>query len=73
MVETGAPIVVQPNPDSRPSLAEAWQEALDGILGVAYVTIVGLGYLVPITALALLVWFAFRRLTRRTEAATPAA
>jgi hypothetical protein len=74
MVETGAPIVVQPpKPSAHPSLAEAWRKALDGLLGVAYVTIVGLGYLVPIAALGLVVWFGYRRFTRREEVAAPAA
>ena len=52
---------------TRPSLAEAWNKAVDGVLGVAYVTIVGLGYLVPITVLALVAWLAYRRVARREE------
>ncbi|MGE5461285.1 MAG: DUF4349 domain-containing protein [Solirubrobacterales bacterium] len=66
MVETGVPLATTHAKDStRPSLAEAWGKALDGLLGVAYATIVGLGYLVPLTALGLLVWFGYRRVSRR--------
>jgi hypothetical protein len=58
---------------ARPSLAEAWTKAVDGVLGVAYVTIVGLGYLVPITLLALMAWVAYRKVTRHEEARPTAA
>ncbi|HEU4355802.1 MAG TPA: DUF4349 domain-containing protein [Actinomycetota bacterium] len=76
MVEVGAPVVPQQRPsDTRPSLAEAWQKAVDGFLGVAYATVVGLGYLVPIAALGLVAWFGYRRIARRLqpETQTPAA
>jgi hypothetical protein len=74
MVETGVPIALEQRPtDTRPSLAEAWEKALDGFLGVAYATVVGLGYLIPITALALVAWFAFRRVSRRVQAQAPSA
>lgn len=66
MVETGVPVVSDERPsDTRPSLAEAWERAVDGFLSVAYATVVGLGYLVPIAALALVAWFAYRRVARR--------
>jgi len=74
MVETGAPIAIQSDAnDARPSLAEAWEKAIDGLLGVAYATIVGLGYLVPITALGLVAWFGYRRISRRVQPQTPSA
>lgn len=73
MREPGAPVAVEPGPDgTRPSLAEAWERAVDGVLEVTYVTIVGLGYLVPLTLLGLVVWFVARRFGRRT-AIPPAA
>lgn len=65
--ESGAPIPLSHEAGTRPSLAEAWNKAVDGVLGVAYVTIVGLGYLVPITVLALMLWLAYRRVARRQE------
>lgn len=63
MREAGVPIRIQQAPASnRPSLGEAWDRALNGFLGVVYTVVVGLGYLVPITALALVSWAAYRRL-----------
>jgi hypothetical protein len=67
MRESGAPVVAVRDTGTRPSLAEAWEKAVDGVMGVAYVTVVGLGYLVPLALLGVLVWLAVRRLTRRTE------
>ena len=69
MVETGAPLVIEDTTgEPHPSLAEAWDKAVTGVLGVAYATIVGLGYLVPLTLLGLVAWFAYRRIARRTQA-----
>ncbi len=66
--EPGAPAAIPPETGSaRLSIAEAWERAVDGVVGVAYVTIVGLGYLVPIALLGLVVWFVGRRLVRRPE------
>jgi hypothetical protein len=74
MVESGVPIALeQKTEDTRPSLAEAWEKAVDGFLGVAYATVVGLGYLVPLTILGLVVWFGFRRFARRPETTGTAA
>jgi hypothetical protein len=64
MHEPGVPVAVEPSGEPRPSLAEAWERAVDGVLQVAYVTIVGLGYLVPLTLLGLLVWYLVRRIGR---------
>jgi hypothetical protein len=72
MREPGVPIALEEPASTRPSLAEAWERAVDGLLEVAYVTIVGLGYLIPLTLLALLAWVVVRRVTRR-EAVPPAA
>ncbi|MGH2668969.1 MAG: DUF4349 domain-containing protein, partial [bacterium] len=49
----------------RPSLGEAWDRALNGFLGVIYAIVVGMGYLVPVTAVALAGWFGYRRLRTR--------
>jgi len=51
--------------DDRPSLGEAWDRAVNGFLGVIYSIVVGLGYLVPITAVAVAGWFGYRRLRTR--------
>jgi Domain of unknown function (DUF4349) len=65
-------VIVHPagttKPDERPSLAEAWTKAVNGFVGVVYVTVVGLGYLVPIALICLAVWFGVRR---ARPAATP--
>ena len=74
MVETGTPIAIRNDANAtRPSLAEAWGKALDGLLGVAYATIVGLGYLVPLTALGLIALFGYRRVSRRIQPQVPSA
>ncbi len=58
-------VVIAPQePSTRPSLAEAWQKALDGFLGVVYSVVVGLGYLVPLAALGLIVALTVRRILR---------
>jgi hypothetical protein len=63
--EPGGPIAAQRGDDAaRPSLAEAWKRAIDGVLGVFYVVVGGLGYLVPISLLAVIAWVAYRRLAR---------
>jgi len=67
--EASAPIATEDD-DPRPSLAEAWREAVDGFLGVCFAVVVGLGYLLPITAVAALVWLGYRRLSA-PRAATP--
>jgi Domain of unknown function (DUF4349) len=62
----------RPVGEQRPSLVEAWSKAVDGFLGVLYATVVGLGYLVPVTLLILLVVLGYRRVrpsvTRATQA-----
>lgn len=63
--EPGAARFEQAAAGERPSLGEAWDRALNGFLGVIYAIVVGLGYLVPITALALAGWFGYRRLRAR--------
>ena len=62
------PGVVPPKPKpvtARPSLSEAWSKAVNGLLGVLYTVVVGLGYLVPIGALALLGVYVWRRVSVR--------
>ncbi|MGZ5291145.1 MAG: DUF4349 domain-containing protein [Actinomycetota bacterium] len=68
--EPGTPAVAPPG-DDRPSLGEAWERAIDGFVGVFYVMVVGLGYLVPLTAIAAIGWFVYRRAS--APRATPSA
>lgn len=64
--EVGAPVVpARTVVNERPSLVEAWDRAVNGFLGVVFAVIVGLGYLIPITALGFAVWFGYRRLRTR--------
>ena len=67
MREPGIPVTPprRPAASTRPSLAEAWNKALDGMLGVLYAVTVGLGYLVPIAILWLLGVLGYRRLRLR--------
>lgn len=67
MYEPGAVLPIQQTraEQERPSLAEAWQLALNGLLGVMYATVVGLGYLVPIAILGLLIALGYRRFRPR--------
>jgi hypothetical protein len=62
-----APLLQRRAADDRPSLAEAWDRAVNGFLGVLYATVVGLGYLIPIAALCAIAWFGFRRLRPATS------
>lgn len=63
--ERGAAVAPVPKPaDERPSLSEAWTKAVNGVLGVLYVVVVGLGYLVPVTIIGLVLWLGWRRATR---------
>ncbi len=58
--------------ERRPDLGEAWARAVDGFLGVVFVVVVGLGYLLPIAALGAAAWFALRgRIRARPTAAAP--
>jgi hypothetical protein len=70
--ETGAPVEPLQTTTERPSLAEAWDRALDGFLGVCYAVVVGLGYLIPLTLLGAFGWLGYRRL-RQTSPASPGA
>jgi len=52
----------------NPSVTTAWDRAIAGFFGVIAGVIVGLGYLLPILAIAVVVWFAVRRVRRRRAA-----
>jgi Domain of unknown function (DUF4349) len=70
--EPGTAFEIRQRPvgEERPSLVEAWGKAIDGFLGVLYATVVGLGYLVPVTVLVLLVVLGYRRLRPSVTRAT---
>lgn len=71
MHEPGAVITKpDPQPVETPSLATAWARAWAGFLSVVALVIVGLGYVIPLGALALLVWLGVRRFGSRPEAVT---
>jgi hypothetical protein len=53
----------------KPSLAVAWERAVQGFLNVVAAVVIGLGYLVPIAAIGVLVWLAVRLARRRATAA----
>lgn len=53
----------------KPSLAVAWERAVQGFLNVVAAVVIGLGYLVPIAAIGVLVWLAVRLARRRAAAA----
>jgi hypothetical protein len=60
--EVGAVVGVRPTQaHERPSLGEAWDRAVDGFLGVIFAVVVGLGYLIPLAAIALAIGFGYRR------------
>jgi len=62
------PVAQQQDPDvENPSLARAWDRAVQGFLGVVAAVVVGLGYLVPVAILAaigLSIFMLSRRLRR---------
>ncbi len=64
--ETGAPVGVQQGAArERPSLGEAWDRAVDGFLGVIFAVVVGLGYLIPLAAIAFAIGLGYRRYRAR--------
>ena len=63
--EEGAPVTTLHKPD----LGNALQHAVAGFLGVVFAVVVGLGYLVPISALLAIAGLIFVRIRRRRAAA----
>jgi hypothetical protein len=76
LFEPGAALVTRPEPEPATGLARSWERAWDGAIAVIGGTVIVIGYLVPLTALALLGWAAWRIATRRRRvgaaAPTPA-
>ena len=68
--EVGAVVGVRPTEaHERPSLGEAWDRAVDGFLGVIFAVVVGLGYLIPLAAIAFAIGFGYRRYRARPASA----
>jgi hypothetical protein len=68
--EVGAVVGVRPmDAHERPSLGEAWDRAVDGFLGVIFAVVVGLGYLIPLAAIAFAIGFGYRRYRARPASA----
>jgi hypothetical protein len=68
--EVGAVVGVrQTAARERPSLGEAWDRAVEGFLGVIFAVIVGLGYLIPLAAIAFAIGFGYRRYRARPASA----
>ena len=68
--EVGAVVGVrQTMARERPSLGEAWDRAIDGFLGVIFAVVVGLGYLIPLAAIAFAIGFGYRRYRARPASA----
>jgi len=69
--EAGAPVgVEQAAAHERPNLGEAWDRAVDGFLGVIFAVVVGLGYLIPLAAIAFAIGFGYRRYRARPAGAS---
>ena len=68
MRERGAPVHPVPVDHHTSSLLQAWRDARHGFVSVLSAVVVGLGYLLPITALLALVWLGIRRLRPRVAA-----
>ncbi|HVH53017.1 MAG TPA: DUF4349 domain-containing protein [Actinomycetota bacterium] len=66
--EVGAVVGVRQTGE-RPSLGEAWDRAVDGFLGVIFAVVVGLGYLIPLAAIAFAIGFGYRRYRARPASA----
>ena len=61
--EAGAVVKKQQAASSwLPSFEGAWHDAVAGVLNVAFAVLVGLGYLVPISLVAVAMWLGYRRL-----------
>jgi hypothetical protein len=60
---------VEPTPEvETPSIPNAFEQAVAGFVGVIAAIVIGLGYLLPLAALGLAVWFVVVRVQRRRAA-----
>lgn len=63
--EPGAAVADSPDAIDNPSLGRAWDRAVQGILNVVAVTLIGLGYLIPLLIVAGIVFLVVRFVRRR--------
>jgi hypothetical protein len=63
--EPGAAVADSPDAIDNPSLGRAWDRAVQGILNVVAVTLIGLGYLIPLLIVAGIVFLVVRLVRRR--------
>jgi hypothetical protein len=69
MREAGSPVHVQRHEKKKAStIVQAWRDARHGFVAVLAAVVVGLGYLIPITALLALIWLGLKRLRPRVAA-----
>lgn len=66
--ERNAPHTEPPRDIENPDLGSSFDLAVQGSLRIVGAVVVGLGYLIPLTALGLVVWFAARLAQRRRGA-----
>jgi hypothetical protein len=67
--EPGAAAAQSPDTVDNPSLAHAWDRAVQGLLAVIAATLIGLGYLIPLLMIAGIVFLVVRFARRRRTAA----
>jgi hypothetical protein len=65
--EPGAAVAESPDSIDNPSLGRAWDRAVQGLLNVIAVTLIGLGYLIPLLIVAGIVVVIVRSVRRRRE------
>jgi Domain of unknown function (DUF4349) len=66
--EKDAAPVEQTNQVENPSLGTAWDRSIQGFLNIVSAVVIGLGYLLPLTALGLVVWLLTVAVRRRRGA-----
>jgi hypothetical protein len=66
--EEDAAQVQQTSEVKNPSLGSAWDRSIQGFLNVVSAVVIGLGYVLPLTALGLIVWLITAAVRRRRAA-----
>jgi hypothetical protein len=66
--EQDAPGLRQTDVVENPSLGSAWDRSIQGFLNVVSAVVIGLGYLLPLAAIGLVIWFVTVSVRRRRGA-----